>query len=531
MTVGGAARHAGPAGPARPAEMTLPQLARLAKVVYRKTGIVLDDSKRALASGRIAKRLRALGLRDFGAYIDLVEREADGPELQALVNVITTNKTSFFREDHHFDILREQLALRAAAARQSPALRRLRIWSAGCSTGEEPYSIAMTVAEVLGRELSSWNVEIVATDIDTDVMAFAAAAVYGPERTVGLPDRARPHFDVVNAGGRSALRVAAHVRDLVSFTQLNFVEEQWPLRGTFDHVFCRNVTIYFDRPTQARLYPRLAAMLAPEGLLFAGHSENLSFCPEVFQLVGQTVYARTNGRASAPALPSAETGPALANLLAPSRAVATRSEPRMRPPPEPRTVRSIAPRPWPRTLTEKSLVAGEVHASREPLLIKTTLGSCISVCMHDPIKKLGGMNHFMLPSAKNREGSALFGIQAMETLINALLKLGADRSRLVAKIAGGCTVVQCAPGGTTVSERNLAFIDEFLETEGFPVVGRRVRGLQGLELRFRTDTGEAFVRALDEGLASRIAREDEQYAQKIVQAAPQAHAEDITWFP
>jgi chemotaxis protein methyltransferase CheR len=524
MTMGGAARLAGPA------ELTLPQLARLAKLVYRKTGIVLDESKRALASGRIAKRLRALRLHDFGAYIDLVEREADGPELQALVNVITTNKTSFFREDHHFDVLREQLVLRASAARQNPALRRLRIWSAGCSTGEEPYSIAMTVAGVLGRELSSWNVEIVATDIDTDVMAFAAAAVYGPERTVGLPERARPHFEVVNAGGRAALRIAAHVRSLVSFTQLNFVDEPWPLRGTFDHVFCRNVTIYFDRPTQARLYPRLAAMLAPEGLLFAGHSENLSFCPDVFQLVGQTVYARTNGRAAMAALPSSQRGHAPATPRPPPRAERTRRDLGLSLRQEPRAAASGSVRPWPRTIPEKSLVAGEVLASREPLLIKTTLGSCISVCMHDPLRKLGGMNHFMLPSAKNRAGSALFGIQAMEMLINALLKLGADRSRLVAKIAGGCSVVQCAPGGTTVSERNLAFIDEFLETEGFQVVGRRVGGRQGLELRFRTDTGEAFVRALDAGLASRIAREDEQYAQKIVQPAPQADAEDITWF-
>jgi chemotaxis protein methyltransferase CheR len=168
---------------------------RIAALVYETTGIVLDDSRHALVVGRLGKRLRALKMSSYHEYVRLLfERDKDGAELGNLVNAITTNKTSFFREAHHFTYLKERIEERMRAAEGRPELRRLAIWSAACSTGEEPYSIAMTVADTLGSDLSSWRVQIFATDIDTDVLAFAERGVYGRERTQGLPASVTHHF-------------------------------------------------------------------------------------------------------------------------------------------------------------------------------------------------------------------------------------------------------------------------------------------------------------------------------------------------
>jgi chemotaxis receptor (MCP) glutamine deamidase CheD len=305
------------------------------------------------------------------------------------------------------------------------------------------------------------------------------------------------------------------------------------LRGPFDHIFCRNVTIYFDRPTQARLYPRLAALLAGDGSFYAGHSENLTWLPELFHPEGLTVYSLTGGQATH--APARKGPPPLPTMAAP-----TPLPPARTPLPPVRTpLVSVTParastslkRPWTAEIAEQALQAGDVLVSVEPKILRTTLGSCVSVCMYDPVAKIGGMNHFMLPGAGDAlETSTRFGLQAMEMLINKLLKIGAEKHRLIAKIAGACKVLDVSPAAGSVSDRNLAFVDEFLSTEGFEVKGRRVGGTSALEVRFRTDTGEAFVRAVDSRWTQQVVIEDRAYAKRLVVPLPKPDDDGITWF-
>jgi|GEM_PF-32186 len=532
---------------------------RVARLVYEVAGIVLDDSRRALVTGRLAKRVRALGLKDEHEYVQLLCDNPKADELQNLINVITTNKTSFFRESHHFDYLRTWVQDRMAAAYAAPELRKIHIWSAGCSTGEEPYSIAMTVAQALGPDLSDWDVKITATDIDSEVLKFASAGLYPRERIGSLPTGMQGFLEAPSRrpDATAAQAIRADIRKLVTFQQLNFMAAVWPVRGLFNHIFCRNVTIYFDRPTQAKLYPRLLAHLEPEGRFFAGHSENLAWLPELLRPAGLTIYSHakydvsSESKASTPkAIPSPMSTPrfsvpasapspsAYRDAPSPSQNISRSLPPRVPSPPQSEVRIAASLPPAARTasskaeLPEKSLQAGDVIASAEPMILRTALGSCISVCMYDPIAKLGGMNHFMLPSSKaENETNNRFGVQAMETLINKLLRMGAGRHRLVAKIAGACRVINVNMNGGTVAERNLAFVDEFMQLEGFKVVGRKVGGPRAMEVRFRTDTGEALVRAVEASWTSRIALEDEEYAKKLAKPVAPANIDDgVTWF-
>lgn len=260
----------------------------LRDIVTRHTGITLGGHKRQLVYGRLARRLRTLGLATFEQYCAHVNRHLD-EELSELVNAITTNLTSFFRESHHFEHL-ATVALPDILARNA-ANRRLRIWSAGCSTGEEPYSIAMTVAETLGAALSSWDARILATDIDSQVLARAAAGVYAEDRVEGLaPARARRWFRRGSGANAGRVKVDAALHALIAFRQLNLMDSAWPMRGPFDILFCRNVVIYFDKPTQCRLFERYADLLAPQGFLYIGHSESLHGVSERFKPIGRTIY-------------------------------------------------------------------------------------------------------------------------------------------------------------------------------------------------------------------------------------------------
>jgi len=513
---------------------------QIVKLVYDATGIVLDDSRKALVVGRLAPRLRAVGAKTYREYLDyLQDDDAAGEELVRFVNRITTNKTSFFREAHHFAFLREQLEQRRRRAQLEPSLRKVRIWSAGCSTGEEPYSIALTVAEAFGSELPQWDIKILATDIDTDVLALARRGIYPTEVTRGIPPHLSGFMEEVVADGRVGRRVHEHIQKLITFEQLNFMSSSWPIRHAFDFLFCRNVTIYFDRPTQDKLYRRFAALLARDGFFFAGHSENLSWLPDVFALGGSTIYhhpgaSKEQGGLRPPltvisSIPPAR-GPARSVVAAaPVRPVAVEAP--ASPPAGPE--RGATP--------EVAIQAGGVIASKTPLLIKTTLGSCISVCLYDPVTRMGGMNHFMLPGVPgDAEGSTRFGVHAMEVLINRLLKLGASRHRLVAKIAGGCSVVDFS-SGISVAERNQRFVEDFLAGEGFEVKARRVGGTHAMEVRFRTDTGDAFVRTvMDPGVIKRALRQDADYREAIAlpvlaptsssNANSSTDDDGITWF-
>jgi chemotaxis protein methyltransferase CheR len=251
--------------------------------VYEFSGIRLPAAKREMVYARLARRLRTLGIASFDDYIRYLELEP--AEWEHCTNALTTNVTSFFREEHHF----RTLALHAAAHAASG--RPYRVWSAGCSTGEEPYSIAMCLAETLGNA----PFEVLATDLDTQVLATAREAVYPLQSVLKVSEERQKRFFLRGTGrfeGRARLRreLASHVE----FARVNLMDREWAVPGGFDAIFCRNVMIYFDKPTQARLIERFAALLQPQALFFAGHAESLLDNGRHFRLKGQTVYELAN---------------------------------------------------------------------------------------------------------------------------------------------------------------------------------------------------------------------------------------------
>jgi chemotaxis protein methyltransferase CheR len=247
--------------------------------IYRFSGIKLPEAKREMVYARLARRLRSLGLASFDDYVRYLEAEPS--EWEHCTNALTTNVTSFFREEHHFRVLAEHAQARAGKA------GAYRVWSAGCSTGEEPYSIAMTLADTLHAS----NYHIVASDLDTQVLATARHAVYPLGSVLKLPESRQKRFFLRGTGrndGRARVRpeIASHVE----FARVNLMDAEWGVEPPFDAIFCRNVMIYFDKPTQRRLIERYARMLSPGGLFFAGHAESLLDQGRVFKLRGQTVY-------------------------------------------------------------------------------------------------------------------------------------------------------------------------------------------------------------------------------------------------
>jgi len=290
-------RHAGQAAPS-PATATrlhrrefdfgdedFESLRRLAREL---TGIRLTESKRDLVYGRLSRRLRALRLTSFREYRTLLAANGGGTERTEFCNAITTNLTSFFRECHHFDHLRGALLETLAAERPG---RRVRLWSAGCSTGEEPWSLAMTIAEAV-PDFARRDIRILATDIDSAVLAQASAGTYAPERVAGLePARLARHFRDAAPPGQRQYTVTPELAALVTFRQLNLMAPL-PMRGPFDAIFCRNVVIYFDEDSRRSLFARMARLQRPGDLLFIGHSETLLRVSDDYTLVGRTVYRR-----------------------------------------------------------------------------------------------------------------------------------------------------------------------------------------------------------------------------------------------
>ncbi len=251
------------------------------KLIYDHAGIRLSDTKQDMVYSRVIRRLRATQLGSFSDYLRRIETDHD--EWEAFVNSLTTNLTSFFREDYHFPILADLL--------QRKSGRDIRIWCSAASTGEEPYSLAMTVLEALGSQGAA-RVEIVATDIDTNVLAKAEAGIYAEERIEKIDARYRKYF-LRGTGARAGLvRVRPELQRMISFRQLNLLAPSWPLTGTFDVLFCRNVLIYFDKDTQRRVLERFVPYMAPDAQLFVGHSESLLHLGDLFRLRGKTVYEK-----------------------------------------------------------------------------------------------------------------------------------------------------------------------------------------------------------------------------------------------
>ncbi|HEV7691682.1 MAG TPA: protein-glutamate O-methyltransferase [Hyphomonadaceae bacterium] len=252
----------------------------IAAILHKDSGIHLPEGKMALVYSRLAKRLRHLGLRSFREYCAYVAGPEGAEERSAMLRALTTNVTRFFRESHHFDHLKERLA--GGLAAKVRAGGRLRIWSAGCSTGEEPYSIALTLLSVIPNA-AELDIRILATDIDTNVIAKAMSATYSAEVLKEIPPGLRSRFKTRGAEAE----VDESARALISFRELNLMAD-WPMKGRFDAIFCRNVAIYFEEPVQERLWGRFGDKLQADGRLYIGHSERVD--DQRFATDGQTVY-------------------------------------------------------------------------------------------------------------------------------------------------------------------------------------------------------------------------------------------------
>ncbi len=260
---------------------------RIRKLIYQHAGISLSPAKQDMVYSRLARRLRATGKTSFASYLDDLERHG-GEEWERFVNALTTNLTSFFREPHHFPIFADHL-------RKLGGRRPIRIWCSAASTGEEPYSIAMTVVEALGSNAT--NVSIVASDLDTNVLATAQKGIYPIERVEKLPTERLRQFFLKGAGAQQGfVSVRPELRRMVEFQQINLLDNTYPVKGPLDVIFCRNVMIYFDKPTQYKILSRFAPLMQPDGLLFAGHSESFLHASDLFKSLGKTVYALAKSR-------------------------------------------------------------------------------------------------------------------------------------------------------------------------------------------------------------------------------------------
>jgi chemotaxis protein methyltransferase CheR len=278
-----------------PLNLSDAEFSSIKKLVLEATGICLSDSKKELVKRRFSARVRALGFNSFNAYVKFVKTDGSD-EIANFCNAITTNLTSFFRENHHFEFLRDEALPRILARNENS--RRLRIWSSGCSTGQEPYCLAIVLREA-ARALDRWDVRILATDLDENCLRTARQGEYPKKEFEKTPAKLTNKYfhsvshDTTNHMSKPMLKAKAEIRDLITFNQLNLMLGNWPMKGKFDVIMCRNVFIYFDKPTQARLVSRYAQLQESGSILFLGHSEVIQNPQSLgYRLVGKTVYER-----------------------------------------------------------------------------------------------------------------------------------------------------------------------------------------------------------------------------------------------
>ena len=270
--------------------LTRDDMKLIAALVYEQAGIVIREHKEAMTRGRLARRVKALGLTSVAEYCAFLKTPQAAGELPELINAVTTNHTAFFRERHHFDHLRKDVMPRLVQERAGRR-GRIRIWSAACSSGEEPYSIAASCREAIGNR-HDIDFKILATDIDTDILARAEAGIYPTDLIERLPADVKPLMKLEGNGARGEVRMADEMRRMIAFKRLNLIEK-WPMSGPFDVIFCRNVFIYFDTQTKASILDRFVTLLAPGGFLYLGHSESLPQPHANLRLIGRTIYERT----------------------------------------------------------------------------------------------------------------------------------------------------------------------------------------------------------------------------------------------
>ena len=262
----------------------------LSELAAKQAGINLTKDKQELVYGRVAKRLRILGINKFSDYCTLLKQD-DSEESTHFINSITTNVTSFFRENHHFEYLANEVIPDIIKKNSTTDHPRLRIWSAGCSTGNEPYSIAMVLRENI-KDIDNWDVKILATDLDSNVLQTAAEAVFPIDCTDQVSTERKKQWMLMGTGTKTdSIKIRKEIRKLIHFKQLNLTEP-WPINGTFDCIFFRNVAIYFKRETQINILNRFADHLEKNGTLFVGHSESLIGLSQRYKNAGQTIHKK-----------------------------------------------------------------------------------------------------------------------------------------------------------------------------------------------------------------------------------------------
>ncbi|MBP6056947.1 MAG: chemotaxis protein CheR [Nitrosomonas sp.] len=270
---------------AREYAFTQADFERIKKLIYKHAGISLSSSKQNMVYSRLARRVRATGLNSFHEYLNFLEN-GNSAEWEAFTNALTTNLTAFFREQHHFPILEKHIE-------QRKNQKKIQLWCSASSTGEEPYSMAMAMVQAF-KTLTP-PVHILATDLDTNVLAKAQLGIYSLDKLEKVPKEKLRQFFLKGRGHHAgSARVRPELRNMITFRQLNLLDENWPVRGPFDAIFCRNVMIYFDKPTQYKILKKFSPLLAPDGLLFAGHSESFQHAVDLFKLREKTVYELAN---------------------------------------------------------------------------------------------------------------------------------------------------------------------------------------------------------------------------------------------
>lgn len=262
----------------------------IAGLIKKRAGIVLRPSKFDMVYGRLSRRLRALDMTSFDQYCDFIASLEGTDELDSFRNALTTNLTKFFRESHHFDHLASIVLAAKISEMQAGGSRRIRIWSAASSSGEEAYSAAMVLLDTVG-DIGCWDARILATDIDTNMVNQCREGIYEADKIESIPRHLRKRSAIPVPGSDNTMRMADSLRSLIVFKPLNLLGH-WPIKGPFDVIFCRNVAIYFDKPTQKTMFDRFADLLADDGYLYIGHAESLFNVTNRFQLIGKTIYEK-----------------------------------------------------------------------------------------------------------------------------------------------------------------------------------------------------------------------------------------------
>lgn len=271
-------------------ELTDEQYQLVSQTVYRHCGINLHDGKKELVRSRLAKLLRKYNKTSYSEYIEEVLADPDGPVFSEFINSLTTNLTMFFREPNHFDFLGENIMPKLILSKSSEGNCRIRAWSAGCSSGEEPYSIAMLIRDSINN-INKWDIKILASDISSSILEKAREGKYDKDRIVNVPPALKSKYMTRISTEKNKVQISSDIKEMIAFKYLNLIK-QWPVKGPFDFIFCRNVMIYFDKQTQQKLINNFWNVLAPGGILFTGHSESLTGIKHSFKYVEPTIYSK-----------------------------------------------------------------------------------------------------------------------------------------------------------------------------------------------------------------------------------------------